>query len=271
MLIARKWLIAAVCGLCGLAILILALFQEPKYRAEATLALADSDRMAEIPPGLSGLAGLAGVNLGGPRDSSHALAILRSRGFVADFIEKYDLLPVLFADKWNSEESSWIPLEPDEVPDTRDGVHFFIEDVRYVTQETDTGLITLAIEWRDPAVAAEWIVLMVTQVNEQLREKDLEESRRRLEYLNGQLQQTELVELRQGISRLIENQIETVMLAQAEEEYAFRIIDEPIIPKDPVSPKVILMTVIGTVFGFVGGCFIAIFNWWLGRDQLSDR
>ncbi len=268
-IIDRKWTVFTVCSVCTLIALMVALIKEPEYRAEALLAPAQSEEFSSIPGELSSLAGIAGVTLSAGRDKTHAVSILQSRQFVRGFIEDNALMPVLFADKWDGTSSTWISRDSDQIPDIRDGVRLFIDDILFVTKHSDTGLVTLAIEWRDPEVATSWARLLIDRLNQQLRTRDLEESRRRLSYLNEQLQKTELVELRQGISRLIENQIETMMLAQAETEYAFRVIDEPTVPNEAVSPKAPLIVALAFLFGLFFGAFVSAVQWWSSRIRPS--
>ena len=62
-----------------------------------------------------GLAALAGVDLGsggGRKDES--IATLSSLGFARDFIVAENLLPVLFADKWDAAANRW--RDPSQVP-----------------------------------------------------------------------------------------------------------------------------------------------------------
>lgn len=257
----RKWLIAGSTLLFAAAGAAYALMATPVYRAEVVLAVNQSEQRPNISASLGGLASLAGINLGSSPDGTEAIATLRSRAFVEEFIEEYALLPVLFADEWDAENGRWINDYPEEWPDIRTGVKFFTEQVRSISEDSTTGLVTLAIDWTDPELAAQWAGILLERINERLRERDLENSERRLAYLNQQLEKASLVELRQAISRLIESEIQSITLAQAELEYAFKVIDPPRVPKEPVSPRRALILLLSIFVGAAVGFFVALFRW----------
>jgi uncharacterized protein involved in exopolysaccharide biosynthesis len=62
------------------------------------------------------------------------------------------------------------------MPDVRDAVKYFHKRVLKVSEEGSTGLVTLAIEWTDPDIAAEWASLLVRRLNDRLRERALQEA-----------------------------------------------------------------------------------------------
>ncbi|MEO0972276.1 MAG: Wzz/FepE/Etk N-terminal domain-containing protein [Pseudomonadota bacterium] len=255
----RKWTVIAISTVFVAIGVTYALLAEPVYRAYAVLAPVDREEGPSLPSGLSGLASLAGVSLGGSlTDSMQAVATLRSRAFVEGFIEDRDLMPVLFADDWDASRSRWIADAVDEQPRLADAVGLFSEDVLFIKQDADTGLITLAIEWDDPAVATSWVGLLVERINEQLRTRDLADSERRLAYLNDRLSRENLIEMRQALSRLIEAEIQTITLANAEIEYGFRVIDPPREPVEPVAPNKSLIVILA---GLLGGAVALLTIW----------
>lgn len=254
----RRWLITGLTALFAIGGVIYASVATPVYRADVVLAFAHEERGSGISSNLGGLASLAGINLAPQGNSMKALATMRSRAFVESFIVDNRLLPVLFSSQWNAEEEMWISDVPEEHPDIRDAVRFFTNTVRSINEDEDTGLITLSIDWTDAEIAANWVEELVERVNEQLRERDMAEARRRLQYLQGQLQNANLVELRQAISRLIENQMQTIMLAQAKSEYAFAVIDPPRVPDRPVRPRKVLIVALMTFCGGLFGVFCAL-------------
>lgn len=262
----RKWLVVAVTLGFSLAAVAYSLAVTPVYRAEVVLAPASQGRANTALSGLSGLASLAGINLTSTGNSAQSIAILSSRKFVEDFIRDEDLLPVLFADRWNAETKRWMDDDGAMPPDIRDGVRTFVDHVRSVSEDPQTGLVTLAIEWTDPLLVADWAAKMVLRINQSMRERDIDNSQQKLDYLNEQLGKANLVELRQAIASVIEEQINAMMLAQAEREYAFKVIDPPTVPNRRIRPKRTIIVIAGT---FLGG-FVAVFIVLL-RYALTER
>jgi uncharacterized protein involved in exopolysaccharide biosynthesis len=245
-----------------------ALMATPLYRIQAVLASTETESAAGIPSGLSGLAGLAGISVGGAREGSQSIATLNSRAFIEDFIRDMDLLPILFADEWDAANARWLETDPNEWPNLESGVEYFVSDVRTITEQPDTGLVVLTIDWSDPEVAVSWTEQLIARINDALRERDLADSEARLEYLNEQLASAGLVELRQAISGLIQDQIQTIMLAQAAAEYAFRVIDPPRVPNAPVFPHKRLVVMLAVIIGGMLGLFAALLRSALAHRQL---
>lgn len=249
-----KWIVISFTLVLAIAAVVIAIVQTPWYRAEVLLAPAEQRDMPAVGGQLGGLVSLAGVSVGGG-ESVEAIATLRSRGLVREFIEEFDLLPVLFSEDWNVAEGRWRHPDPEEWPDIRDGVRFFLEDVLTVSEERDTGLVTMAIEWTDPELAAQWAMVLVARLNQRLRNRALQEAEANVSYLREELSQTNVVTLQQSIGRLLESELQTVMLARGNEEFAFRVIDPADIPKLPARPRRLLIAVVGTMIGGTLGVF----------------
>jgi hypothetical protein len=210
-----------------------------------------------------GLAALAGVNIGAEGDQrDEAVALLRSRALAMQLIEERELLPVLFADEWDAAAGAWKSPDPDDVPTAWDAYRLFDEEIRYVAENPRNGLVTLAIEWKDPSQAKAWADELVARVNTETRSRATREAERSLTYLNEQLRKTELVELRQAIFTLVENQTKQMMLANVREDYAFKVIDPAIQPDsdEPVRPRRLLLLALGLAGGFLLGVLIALLS-----------
>ena len=123
-----------------------ALLATPWYRAEVSLLPRDSSSGSALSAQLGqfgGLASLAGINLGAA-GKEEPVAVLRSRGFVRQFIERNGLLTVVLADKWDADKKTW-KGDAKAQPDVRDAVKFFEENIRRVTADTKSGLLIVAI------------------------------------------------------------------------------------------------------------------------------
>ena len=250
-----KWLVIASTVIFAVGSVVYALAQTHWYRAEALLAPAEGRSMPAIGGQLGGLAALAGVSVGGG-ESTEAIATLRSRDFIRAFINDFDLMPILFEEEWDSARGNWSDSDPANWPDIRDGVEFFGDTVMRVSESRDSGLITLAVEWPDPELAAQWAMILVARLNQRLRDRALQEAEANVAYLQGELAQTNVVTLQQTIGRLLESEMQKVMLARGNEEFAFRIIDAADAPNKPSRPRRSLIAVVGTMLGGMLGVFV---------------
>ncbi len=258
----RCWLIlstAVICGCLGAAI---ALLLPNVYRAQALLAPVSGieGSVGSVGGKLGGLAALAGVSGGGEDRQIEAMATLTSRALTDSFIQKENLLPILFAKKWDSGTSQWRSKEPESIPSAWDGFKLFDTKVRRVAVDRQTSLVTLTVDWTDPQLAASWVTGLVFETNSLLRQRAIERAAKNLRYLNEQLAATSVFETRQAIYKLVENEIKTIMLAQSSDEYAFKIIDPAVIPQEKNSPKRTAMVAVAGVLGLFLGCLIAAFR-----------
>jgi uncharacterized protein involved in exopolysaccharide biosynthesis len=116
-------------------------------------------------------------------------------------------------------------------------------------------MVTLAVEWIEPAVAAEWANALVQRVNSRLRERALREASANVAYLQGEIARTKVVTLQQSIGRLLESELQKLMLARGNEDFAFRIVDPASPPKERIRPKRSLIAGIGILLGGALGLF----------------
>jgi uncharacterized protein involved in exopolysaccharide biosynthesis len=214
---------------------------------------------------LGGLVGLTGF---GTASNSNAefIAILRSRDFARSFIEDLDLLHVLFADEWDAEAESWRSPDPEDWPDIRDAVSFFIEHVREVTEDERRGVITLSMEWTDPELSAKWANQFVLRLNNYVRRRALLEAEANVEFLQEELSKADVATLRQSIASLLEGELQKLMLARGKEEFAFRVIDRAEVPKYRERPKRRIIVVLAVLGGGLLAVFLTIIGYALKRE-----
>jgi uncharacterized protein involved in exopolysaccharide biosynthesis len=254
-----RWLIAAVTALTVTLALAYAFTAKEWFTAEALLIPAAPDSsQGGLSGQLGGLAGLAsslaGISLGSA-DSTEPLALLKSPGFTRDFIEEHGLLTVLFADKWDATRGAW--KSPSKAKDIHDAVKYFDEDVRRIKEDKKTGLVTVTIEWTDRNVAADWANLLVKDLNDRMRQRSLTEAEANLDYLKRELSAANVVTLQQSIGRLLETELQKVMMARGKAEFAFRVVDSAAAPKWRSSPKRKQVAVLATAFGIMLGVVLA--------------
>ncbi len=250
-----RWWVISSGLLCGVLMGIYAFTAEPWYRAQVTLLPVENKSaqglLSQLGP-LSGLAGLAGISLeGGSR--AEPLAVLRSRDFLRDFIERRQLITTLFADRWDAKRRQW-DTPPDKSPDIRDAVKYFDEDIRRIGEDRKLGLVILTVDWTNPKMASDWANQIAVDINAKLRARAIQDAEKSISYLREQLATTTEVALQQSISRLIESQMQTVMVARGNEEYAFRVIDTAHPPKKRFKPQRSLLVLGGLLIGSMLAC-----------------
>lgn len=257
-----RWLIVGVAIAFGLGGGIYSLFLPPAYTASVVLAPVKEDPLSGLASQLGGLASLAGLGTA-QTDNFEAIAVLRSRDFARAFIEDNGLMPVLFQDSWDATAGRWTVEEP---PEPAQAAAYFVRNVRRVEEDTRTGLVTLSIEWRDPELAAAWANMLAVLINDRMRQRALAEAEANVKYLRLEFESTSLVALQQSISGLLESEMQKLMVARGNSEYAFRVIDRAEVPRAKSKPRVVLIIAVALVFGGMLSVFAVLL-----RDMIANR
>jgi len=246
---ARKHWIAGLTTIITSLAIAYSLLAAEWFRAEAVIIPRESVVGPRLPSGLAqfgGLADLAGINIGS-NAKQEPLGVLRSRGFAQRFIEQNDLMKALMVARGGGLGHSMDGGKAD----IREVVDEFRRSIFSVSEDKKTGLVTVTIKWRDALTAAEWANTIVRQINAEARMRALDESNRNISYLQGQLAKTETVSLQQAIARLLESEMQKVMIAQGTDEYAFRIVDQAHPPAKRFWPKRSIIVAVAFLIGLV--------------------
>lgn len=278
-----KWWIIAITFVFAVGSVIYSLSLPNIYKSEATLAPteeASGGGLSQMAGQLGGLASLSGVNLGGGNTdkTTIALEILKSRAFIKGFVEKYDILPELMAvEEWNRgsgvvfnselynpDTNEWVrEVEPPQqpAPSSWEYVRVFRDQVLEVSKDDTTGLVTIAVNHQSPEVSEKWVGWLIEEINNHMRERDIQEAQRSLEYLDKELQSTSLSDMQQVFYQLIEKQTQTIMLANVRPEYIFQTLDPAVVPEQKAKPSRALICIIGTFLGgFLSVGFVLVRN-----------
>jgi uncharacterized protein involved in exopolysaccharide biosynthesis len=258
--VAHWRLIASSAVVAAIAALVYCLMTPKWYRAEVVIAAISADSggssLSSLGGQLGGIASLVGVDLGNNEDQKKEnLARLSSREFIYTFLREQQLLPVLFPNRWNAGEKRWNAGGAQE-PTLEKAYRYFTENVFTISEDRRTGLIKIAVDWKSPQLAGEWANLLVARINADRREVARAEAERSLAFLNKELGQTSLLELRQTINRLLESEFRKAMLVNVREDYAFKVVDPAITPGEEavVWPRrvmlIVLAAILGTLCGF---------------------
>src|SRR5258708_9779198 len=208
---------------------------------------------------LGGVASLAGLSVSsGSSAKVEAIATLKSENLTRRYIQDNNLLPLLFPEKWDARQLKWKTNQPDRMPTLWKGNQYFGKNVRRITEDTKTGLVTLTITWTQPRLAPEWANSLVEMTNNFLRDKAIQESERNIAYLADQADKTKIVPVRDSIYALMESAIKKEMVSRGSQEYALKVIDPAVIPERHSSPRLSVWTITGFLVGFIASSAILL-------------
>lgn len=295
----RKWFIFLFSFAAMLFAALIALQLPNQYQAKVLMVpvnTGSSSGLSGLASKYGGLASMAGIDLPSSQGdlSQQAISVLKSRKFINDFIISNKLKPVLFQESWDQEHQAWKEKKPgliDEVkaslgvsnpsqvsyegqeqlaagePSLWQAYKLFSTEVMSVSEDKKSSAITLSIQWYDPVKARDWANQIVDDLNERLRNETIESSERTIKYLKEQIQQTNLLELREILFGLIEEHVKNITLAKTHAEYVFKVIDPAVVPEEKSKPKRGLMVAVAFVLGLMLSIFIVLIQNW--RANLS--
>jgi hypothetical protein len=244
---------------CSLGLGIYGALANPVYEASTILipVLSDttggaSSTLSSLASQYSGLASLAGLSVGGGGKAAEYLAVLQSEFLTESFIKSANLMPVLYSEKWDSARKNWTTTNPRKTPTLWKANQYFKKRIRSVSEEKATGVVTLKISWKNPQQAATWANGLVKMTNEYLRNRAIAEAERNIAYLNEEALRTNVVEIRHSIYSLLQQEINTEMLARGRDEYALKVIDPAYPPEKPASFGAKTLAAFGLAAGGLG-------------------
>lgn len=278
-----KWIVSLITSLFTVAAVVYALSLPDVYKSEALLAPVSEEAGLKIPGQLGGLAALAGVNLaglGGGDKTELALEIIKSRDFLGRFIEMHNLyIPIMAAEGWNRAEDTllidediydikrkeWVrevkaPFQPK--PSVLETHEEFLKLVS-VSKDKISGMVKVSVEYYSPYMAKLWVDELIKAINAEMRQRDLIEAQRSIDYLNNQIELTTISDVRAMLFSLIEEQTKTVMLANVRDEYVFKTVDPAVVAEKKAKPARALIVVLAFLLGVmvsILGLLIRHFN-----------
>jgi len=275
-----KWIIIITTLIFAAGGVVYALSLPNIYKSDVLLAPVSEDSGLNIPGQLGGLAALAGVNLGGAggNKTELALQILKSREFIGRFIEKYDLfVPVMAAEGWSRADDSLVLDSEIFNPSSQEWIRevslpflakpslmeVYQEFMKLlsISQDDLGGMVKLSVMHYSPFVAKQWASLLVQEINDEMRNRELREAQSSIAYLTEQIETTNIADVRTMLFSLIEEQTKIVMLANVREEYVFKIVDPAVVAERKTGPARAIICVLTAILGGTLSTFIVLIRY----------
>lgn len=259
----------------------IALNKKDIYSSEALLAPVSSSNGVGgggLNSKIGGIAALAGFDLNSGKNIDNvqmALAIIKSRQFLTNFISKHELLPDILAvshwdkiqnkvyynvDIYNPDTSEWAIeyLNPATNEPSLQRAYTKFLKVLNLFKDKDTGLVSIAVEHQSPYVAKKLVDLLIQEINQTMKERDTQEAKASLKFLNSQLKETRVSDSKIVLYNLVEEQTKTIMFSNARKEYVLKTIDPAIVSEKKIRPSRAVICILGGVLGVMFGIFLVI-------------
>ena len=286
-----KILIVAITAVFAIGSVLVALSIPNQYKATALLAPAQADGggLSSALGQLGGVASLAGVSIGEGSSSESQIAqeIMKSWSFVESFIADNDLEVEVYAAKGWSKSSGELKID-DDVYDI-DAQEWLLKDAETgevrpptswqlfqrfnamtsVSQDKQSGLVSVSIEYYSPVIAKEWLDLYVAAINEHMQTRQVAKVTSNIRYLEAQIAKTSIAEMREVFYTIIEEQTKNKMVAEASPDYAFVAVSPSMVPEEKSKPSRALICVLGTLLGGMLGVVIVLIRHY-ARSEAAD-
>ena len=254
-----KYTIIAITSIFIICGVLISLSIPDRYTASVLLKMSEDSSSASSQ--YSGLASMAGISLSGPGDkTAYAVATIESKGFLKHLVSFKGVKENLYAaesydkrankisykkDTFDDVSKKWLSSEPSYIK-----VHTrSVKRKLIVKEDKNTKFIKIEYEHVSPYFARDFLELVIRELNNVSRKKDLVESSDALEYLYNHLEKTKQKDFRESMNKIIKNQLETQMLANVREDYLVTPVDPVFIPEFKSHPSRSIICIVAALLG----------------------
>ncbi len=240
-----------------------ALIATPIYKSELYMISTDENRDGILGGGIEGLASQFG--LGGALDMSNsesiynkrvALKILSSREFSLNFLYANNYMGFIFPEKWDSSKKTW---RKDVSIPNHELIMKNINETRIIAEDLKSGVILYSLESPYPEFATEFLNKSIKELNRKIREMSKEDGIRKIAYLEEEISKTNLVQAQTVLAAILKDEKQNLMIANTREDFAFKVIDKAIVPKQKFKPSRRVIAISSFFFGILISMFYIIY------------
>lgn len=230
-LLRHKFLIIGMTLVAGIGALVTTSGRERVYRSEATIAprAQETTKFYGNHAGGDSLSGIMEkqLSIGGSGSQQEIVINLNCRKLAGMVVEKYKLMPILFAEGWDSDKDKW---KIDASPTLQDGINVLQGMLKVDVPRKATGTIKVGFVNKDPAMAKRFVDYYLTTLSESMREEVLRDRAENRRFLEKQLERIRDPLIVEKIYALLAAEIEKDTFARGQKFFGFRIIDPPLVP-----------------------------------------
>ncbi len=194
--------------------------------------------------GLGSMLSSMGLDTQTQDEAEKDMSIIQSYSFTMDLLDRHRLTPVISSESRSllSFGEEITPWNLNEAMEARFDCNFDIE----------TGNITLTFMAPSRAEARMVLKFYIDDLREKLRLHEIRKAALAIESLKEQAAQTNDSLLQQDLYSLLAKQVQKQQLAKVQADFAFTVIDPPVVPDKPHRPKVMLSSAVAAALAFFG-------------------
>ena len=246
------------------------------YKSQALLSPSNAESSISMTSKIGGLAGLAGISVPDEAGNKSTEAIARIKSF--EFFENLFLPNVIFQDlvaakSWNPQlnilqydddlfdrdTNKWkVDNNNSSLMPSNQEAYLEYKNIMNISQEQKTGFVTISIKHRSPYIAKQWTNLIVNLINQSMRNIERERALKSINFLNTQFLRLNYDEIKESAANLLEEEMKSLMMIEADEDYVFKTINSAIVPERKSEPRRSVIVIVSSLLGFMIGAFISL-------------
>lgn len=279
-----KWIVLTITSFFILAAIIHSISLPNIYKSSALLSpVNQQNSINNTMRSYGGLATLAGINIPTQSNASNSIKAIdkvNSLSFFSDNILPNIFLPNLMAVKsWDSisntiyydasiyNESTKKWIRNSKIPTAQESFNVFKNKHLEISEDKNTGFITISVKHQSPHVAKTWVDLIVKEINYFFRAKDKVEATAAIDYLNIQIAQTSFTEIKEVIAQLLQQKTQLLTLIEVSDFYVFEYIDPPAVMESKSEPNRLLMCILSALIGITLGIATVLIRDYANRTR----
>jgi uncharacterized protein involved in exopolysaccharide biosynthesis len=245
----------------GVGILtLLYMFTKPNlYQATALITPSIDEKKQN--PALGALASF-GVSIGGPSSVEDLESLFKSNDLAVRVFRKYNLWPILLADKFDPATGKVKPAWADRLFDNEkvpkppgdwDAIRAAKGSLT-VSVNKKAGTVSVSFESPSAEGSANIVKYFLDEGKSRLQEETLDRAIKNKKFIEEQIGKTIDALNRDRLYSLLGQEVEREMMARNREQFGFRVIDTPRIPDRKFKPTRARSAMIAAILAFFVGC-----------------
>ena len=274
-ILGKVWWKVALLSLAVGVVTLVVMFQLPNYYKATAVITPSVDEKKQI-PALGALASF-GVTIGGPSSVEDLESLFRSNDLTVRVFRKYNLWPIVLADKFDPATGKVMPAWTDRLfgdekgprpPGDWDAIRS-AKDRLKVSLNKRSGTVSVSFESPSPEGSANIVKYFLEEGKNRLQEEALDRAIRNKKFIQEQIGKTVDALNRDRLFSLLGQEVEREMMARNREQFGFRVIDSPRIPDRKSKPEKWLGALMATLVS--GFAFSIYFFARDRRKQIEDE
>jgi len=260
-----KYLLIIICSTVIVFDAIYLYFTENEYKVSATIMPLQGQRNFTVPFfekafEIKEFENLLSANLPAyfqDLNTMYLCSVMESRDFTIRLVEKNNLLPEIYANRWDHRQKKWICHNTTKTPSSfwhfiyriigkppikcpptpLQGAEFLLKQTTFVKNPRQTMFIRIEFIHPSQSFAFKILNLYLQELDRYLREKEFIRADANIRYLNEIIQVAKNEDIRKGLLRVRNSQLLIKKYSKGINDFAFQVIDPPIRNDEPFKPR----------------------------------